>query len=118
MSRPKQYPSAAARQAAYRARMKATTAWVNRAPFEQAQAALERLHQAISRGVRQGDPVAQTLYRPSPEALVMAVADWFTARYAPGLVGRGSQNESSRHEITPEPAPRSPQCGTKNQQKD
>lgn len=117
MGRPKLYPNTTARQAAYRARMKATTAWVNRAPFEQTQAALARLHYAISRGRLHGDPWAQTLYRATPEDLLTAVADWFTAYYVAHASGHRAKNESSCHEIAPPPAPR-PRQDRKNQEKD
>ncbi len=65
MGRPRQYASATERQAAYRQRMKATTAWVNRVPYERMTAAVERLHAAISRALHQGHPLAHVLYRAS-----------------------------------------------------
>jgi hypothetical protein len=45
--------------------MKATTAWVNRVPYERMTAAVERLHAAISRALHQGHPLAHVLYRAS-----------------------------------------------------
>jgi len=76
MGRPRQYASATERQAAYRQRMKATTAWVNRAPYERMTAAMERLHVAIARARHQGSPCARVLYRSSELDTLEAAVAW------------------------------------------
>ena len=76
MGRPRQYANATERQAAYRQRMKATTAWVNRAPYERMAAAMARLHAALARAAHQGSPFAHQLYRANEVDTVEAAVAW------------------------------------------
>ena len=56
MPRPKQYPSPAAKQAAYRQRLATTTAVVDRAALNRLHEQLQRLQQVIADAAQQGDP--------------------------------------------------------------
>ncbi len=58
MPRPKQYPSVAARQAAYRQRLAATTAVVDRVALERLHEQLQQLQQVIADAAQHGDPLA------------------------------------------------------------
>jgi len=76
MGRTRQYATATERQAAYRQRMKATTVWVNRGPFEQLSGTMTALHSATRRALNQGDPLARELYRAKPEDTLDAAVTW------------------------------------------
>ena len=70
MARPRQYSSAAAKQAAYRQRLVATTAVVDRRALEQLQARLERLQGAIYEAAQQGDTLARQCHAASVETML------------------------------------------------
>ncbi len=76
MGRPRQYANATARQAAYRQRRKATTAWVNRAPYERMTTAIERLHGALWQARYHGSPLASEICRAEAGATLEAVVTW------------------------------------------
>ena len=76
MGRTRQYATASARQAAYRQRMKTTTVWVNREPFEQMLHATNTLYSAIGRASAQGHQLARDLSRATPEATLSATVAW------------------------------------------
>ena len=59
MARSKVYASAAEKQAAYRARLDATTALVDRAALDRLHQRLEQLQAAIGSAARSGDPFAR-----------------------------------------------------------
>jgi hypothetical protein len=58
MARPQQYQSAAAKQAAYRARQTATTVLVDRDAFDRLHQRLESLQSEMAEAARRGDPLA------------------------------------------------------------
>lgn len=76
MGRIRQYASATERQAAYRARMKATTVWVDRAPYERVETALAVLHDATWRALRQGNPLACEIARSNRLETLEATVSW------------------------------------------
>ena len=76
MGRPRQYATATARQAAYRQRMKATTIWVERAPFQRMEDTMEALHHAMRRAHHAGNPTAQALARATPGETLAATVAW------------------------------------------
>ena len=59
MARPRRYASAAEKQAAYRARLQAGTATVDREALERLYQRLDRLQGAIAAAARAGDPLAR-----------------------------------------------------------
>lgn len=61
MARQKQYATPAARQAAYRQRMKDTTLWVNRVPFQRMEEATQTLTRWCTVPRRGSTPWRQTL---------------------------------------------------------
>ena len=79
MGRPKQYATPAARQAAYRHRMRETTTWVNRAPYQRMEQATHTLYQLIHRAAAQDHDLATRLVRATPLDTLDAVVDWVTA---------------------------------------
>ena len=83
MGRKRQYATATERQAAYRQRMKATTVWVNRAPYERMEAALTVLHDATWRAVHQDHPLARALHRSNPLETLEATVSWFVSQLQP-----------------------------------
>jgi len=76
MSRPRQYATAAERQAAYRQRKTATTITVDRAAVVRLEAALTRLQDATWRALHHGSPLARTLYQCDPVATLDAAVAW------------------------------------------
>ncbi len=58
MARPPQYQSAAAKQAAYRARQAATTVLVDRDALDRLHQRLETLQSEMAEAARRGDPLA------------------------------------------------------------
>ena len=59
MARPRQYQSAAAKQAAYRLRQTATTVVVDRAALDKLHQRLDTLQTALAEAARRGDPLAR-----------------------------------------------------------
>ena len=80
MGRTRQYATATERQAAYRQRMKATTAWVNRAPYERMETALTLLHDATLRAFCQDNPIAREIHRSNPLETLEATVAWIVSR--------------------------------------
>lgn len=80
MGRTRQYATAAARQAAYRQRLHATTVWVDRDLVTRMETALTLLHDATWRAVHQGHPLAHALYRATPVETVEAAVAWIVER--------------------------------------
>ena len=76
MGRNRQYATATERQAAYRQRMKATTIWVNRAPFERMSEATMTLQTALERASHHGNRLACDLVRATPEETLAATVAW------------------------------------------
>ena len=76
MGRTRQYATATERQAAYRQRMKASTVWVNREPYERLAGAMTTLQTATRRALNQGTPLARELYRVKPEDTLDATVTW------------------------------------------
>lgn len=93
MGRPRQYTTATERQAAYRQRMKATTAWVNRASYERVETALTVLHDATWRALHQDNPLAQEIYRGNPLATLEAMVAWIV----PKLQQDTTHSEDAQH---------------------
>ena len=82
MPRPRLYPDAAARQAAYRRRLRQTTVVVNRAPFNMLNHKLETLRAAVSAAAAQGDPVAKQCRAGLPDPVLDKLIAYFEARGA------------------------------------
>jgi len=80
MGRPRQYATAAARQAAYRQRMHATTIWVDRAPFERMARAIDMLQEATWCARKQGSLMARELERSTPVETLEATVNWIVHR--------------------------------------
>lgn len=59
MPRPQQYQSAAAKQAAYRLRQRATTVAVDRAALDRLHQRLDTLQSVLAEAARRGDPLAR-----------------------------------------------------------
>jgi hypothetical protein len=78
MARQKQYATPAARQAAYRQRMKDTTLWVNRIPFQRMEEATQTLYQVVHRAATREHPLATDLDRASPLDTLEALVEWMT----------------------------------------
>jgi hypothetical protein len=76
MGRTRQYATATERQAAYRQRMKATTIWVERAPFHRMEDAIQALHRAMGRACAEGNPTAKTLTGSTPVDTLEATVAW------------------------------------------
>ena len=76
MGRPRKYATATERQAAYRQRMKATTLWVDRAPFERIDRAIIALQDETWRARQRGNALASALYGPKPEDTLEAAVTW------------------------------------------
>ena len=70
MARPKQYASAAEKQAAYRARVGATTAIVDRSALDRLHQRLDQLQAAIGSAARAGDPFARRCHAVSVETML------------------------------------------------
>ncbi len=70
MARPQQHTNAAARQAAYRARMKTTTVVVDRRALEHLHTKLETLQRVISDSARDGDPLARRCAAASVDTML------------------------------------------------
>jgi hypothetical protein len=70
MARSKVYASAAEKQAAYRARLDATTAMVDRAALDRLHQRLEQLQAAIGSAARSGDPFARRCRTVSVETML------------------------------------------------
>lgn len=82
MSRPKQHASAATKQAAYRARLKATTAVVDRVALDHLHAQLEKLQGVILQAAQRGDALAQQCQASSMDTLLEKLIAAFEARPA------------------------------------
>ena len=76
MGRPRRYATATERQAAYRARMKATTIWVDRAPFERIDRAITALQEELWRARIRGHPLAHELHGTQPVDTLEATVAW------------------------------------------
>lgn len=76
MGRKRQYATATERQAAYRRRMKETTIWVDRAPFERMALALDVLYEATWQARKHGNLLAQQLYRSTPVETLETTVSW------------------------------------------
>jgi hypothetical protein len=79
MGRPKQYASAAEKQAAYRARLDATTLLVERAALERLHQRLDALQQAIRAAAAQGDAFARQCTAVSTETMLEKLIVAFNA---------------------------------------
>ena len=80
MPQPTQHADNAARQAAYRQRMKETTIWVDRAPFERMARALDLLYEVTWQARKHGNLLAQQLYRSTPAETLEATVSWIIGR--------------------------------------
>ena len=80
MGRPKRYATAADRQAAYRRRLRETTALVDRQALERLQQQLDQLQQALVAARAQGDPLARAAYSASIESMLDKLTAQFRAR--------------------------------------
>ena len=80
MSRPRQYATPAARQTAYRQRMKETTMLVNREPFLRMDQAMEILYQTLHRATAGKNSLAQALLRATPVETLEAAVEWLTTQ--------------------------------------
>ena len=87
MARPRQYASAAQKQAAYRARLEASTALVDRRALEHLHERLERLQTAIGSAARAGDPLARRCRAASIETMLDKLAAAFQEQASQRDVG-------------------------------
>jgi len=76
MGRKRQYASATDRQAAYRQRMKETTIWVNRVPFQRIDDAIQALDRITWDACKHGNPTARDLHRANPIDTLEATVEW------------------------------------------
>jgi len=83
MGRQKQYTNPAARQAAYRLRIKETTMWVDRDPFLRMDNAVETLHQQMHRAAVREHALAQQLVRGTSLDTLEVVVSWLTSELLP-----------------------------------
>lgn len=83
MGRHKQHATAAARQAAYRQRLRADTVRVERQALARLEARRDRLYDAIVHAARQGDPCARHVLHPHQETTLEELCVWFETRAAP-----------------------------------
>ena len=70
MARPRQYQSAAAKQAAYRLRQRANTVTVDRAALDRLHQRLDILQSAVAEAARHGDPLARRCRAASIDTLL------------------------------------------------
>ena len=77
MGRPRQYPTPAARQAAYRQRVHDTAILVDRPLVEQLDTRMAHLQDALAPVAREGDPLAQRLSRTNLLTLLDVLTEWF-----------------------------------------
>jgi len=77
LARPKQYASAAQKQAAYRARLEASTVLVDRSALERLHERLNRLQAAIGSAAGAGDPFARRCHAASIETMLDKLAAAF-----------------------------------------
>lgn len=82
MGRPKQYTTAADRQAAYRRRLQDTTAVVDRQALEHLHQRLEQLQHALVAARAHGDPLAQAACSASIETMLDKLTALFHTRAA------------------------------------
>ena len=80
MGRPKCYATAADRQAAYRRRLRETTALVDRQALERLQQQLDKLQQALVAARTQVDPLARAAYSASIETMLDKLIAQFCTR--------------------------------------
>lgn len=83
MGRHKQHATAAARQAAYRQRLRAETVRVDRQALTRLEARLDRLYDAIRHAARQGDPCACHVFHAHQETTLEELCVWFETRTPP-----------------------------------
>ena len=83
MGRQRQYATPAARQAAYRQRMKETTIWVDRAPFQRMEEGIATLYQQLHRAAARDHTLARHLVRGTPLDTLDAVVHWVTTDLLP-----------------------------------
>jgi hypothetical protein len=76
MGRPRQYSSATDRQAAYRQRMKETTIWVNRVPYQRIENAIQELDRITWSARKMGNLIARELHRANPIDTLEATVEW------------------------------------------
>lgn len=82
MSRPRQYPCAAAKQAAYRARLQTTTMIVDRGALTRLHEKLDRLREVLSAAAQQGDPLAHQCSAASVDTMLEKTIAAFEKRLA------------------------------------
>ena len=82
MGRPKRHATAADRQAAYRRRLRETTAIVDRQALERLHHRLDLLQQALVAARAQGDPLAHAACSASIETMLDQLTAQFCARAA------------------------------------
>ena len=80
MARPRQYANAAAKQSAYRQRLAATTAVVDRAALEQLHLRLNTLQDALWEAARRGDALASQCMAASVETMLDKLTAAFQSR--------------------------------------
>ncbi len=80
MARPKLYACSAEKQAAYRARLCASTAVVDHKALEHLHQRLEDLQQAVSSAARRGDPLARRCVAASVETVLEKLTAAFRER--------------------------------------
>ena len=80
MGRPKLYATRAEQQAAYRQRLEAEMVHVRRRAYDQLQAKLEHLHDAIYHAARAGNPAAQQVSAARLDTTLDKLAAWFNQR--------------------------------------
>ena len=87
MPRPKQYGSAADKQAAYRARLEASTVLVDRVALERLHQRLDQLQVAVGSAARAGDPFAQRCRANSVETMLEKLVAAFQEAVCPHVAG-------------------------------
>lgn len=97
MGRPRQYPTPAARQAAYRQRLHATAVLVDRTLVEQLDTRLAHLQAAVAPIAHRGDLLAQRLNRTNLVTLLEVLTDWFLAQQPGPTLPRAARLELPPH---------------------
>jgi hypothetical protein len=80
MPRPRLYPDSAARQAAYRRRLRADTVVVDRRRFDYLHQRLETLRDAVHEAARHGDPLAKECLAGSSDTTIDKLIAAFQSR--------------------------------------
>lgn len=84
MGRARHYATPAARQTAYRHRLRDTTVLMDRQTLEQLDTRFARLQETVAPLARRGDPLAQRLFRTDLVTLLTLLTEWFQEQEALG----------------------------------